>query len=674
MTVSVFKQNELIMPYNPEIKSLRTQGRFEEALSTALQGYNQDPSDIWSLRDLAWVYYDILKSAVGRKDTQSIINTNNLIVQLNIPNDETMFYENYNKLKKYTNPQYFDLIDAKEYSKSGQRQQAINLYRKLIELFPFDNEIIEGFAWEIEKELKDLVDGIEKSNKSDIIKSKLHSLRKYLAEVLNLNIAKPSDLYSFALIYTFQIATYYDKFPYFVKKWGLENFRFKDFERYQKDGKSFPSLVEKVIISCSKSIEKHSYLDLVDYFLDHFPTIVTKYPDNIWLKYHNGKLLILGGKIEEAKQFILPVVREKQSESWAWGLLGNTFAVEDIEKSIACFCKGISVCNQENFITNIRLELAKALIEKELYAEARCEIELVYNYKINESQKLNNDINNYFNEEWFKNAHGLKNNNELYEKYSNLADSILLDALPWVNAIIKSVDINSERVFLFLQNNLDATVKFKLNNNIRNMKEGAPVRVKIGNEIGKITTYAIEKREGENWDLIPFELGVIDHVNLEKKVSHIILNSKHSCLMHFDQFQELSKCLPGTFVKCKVLAPKKPDELFHLKHCVKTDEMPSEKIFRMIRGTFKDPKSSRSEYDHYSINSDEEENEESNEFCQTFGFIKTSSMYDDVYVSKSLVIQSLLKHQDNVISGAVISKNKKGHDSWKAVWIKKSES
>lgn len=449
-----------------------------------------------------------------------------------------------------------------------------------------------------------------------------------------------------------------------------------DFDRQFKDGKYIvgTSLAEKVLTTSCKMIEAKKYLDLVDYFLSHLGNVIERLPDNIWLKYHKGKLLLLADRNEEAKEFIIPVVREKQSESWAWGLLGTIFLNEDIEKSIACFSKGILVCQEENFITNIRLELIKALIEKKLLSEAKCEIKSVENYIRQIGQRLPVDIQHYLNEEWFKSTQVLKDNSELYEKYTDLANSILLDALPWIKAIVTGKDINSERVFLFLETKLKANVKFKMNDDIKHLNDGAPIKVKAGNEIGKITIYAIEKREGESWDLFPAEVGIIDDINSEKSLSHVILDKNKDCILYHDKFNKLKDYPIGSFVKCKTkIIEKDNKKKFILLTCEITEELPASSIYKIFIGYFKDP-----EQQIYDNGDNYEENFTSNSVCNTYGFIKSEQTYDSIYVPKSLVQKSQLRHGDKVQCNVIFSrktKSKRGRivteDGWKAISVEK---
>ena len=45
-----------------EVKELRINGKLEEALILANSDLASDPSNVWNIRSISWVYYDFLKS------------------------------------------------------------------------------------------------------------------------------------------------------------------------------------------------------------------------------------------------------------------------------------------------------------------------------------------------------------------------------------------------------------------------------------------------------------------------------------------------------------------------------------------------------------------------------------------------------------------------------------
>jgi hypothetical protein len=42
---------------------------------------------------------------------------------------------------------------------------------------------------------------------------------------------------------------------------------------------------------------------------------------HLWLRYHKGKLLLLDERYKQARDYIIPIVRKKINESWAWHIL-----------------------------------------------------------------------------------------------------------------------------------------------------------------------------------------------------------------------------------------------------------------------------------------------------------------------------------------------------------------
>jgi hypothetical protein len=125
----------------------------------------------------------------------------------------------------------FILKDAIKLSKEGKHKDTLKLYRKVYSLLPNDNEVKDGLGWEIEKEIELLTKDFKQDNLKDI--------RLLLIEFLNLNLTKPSNLYSLVLMRVLKIADSYEKFPYFVKEWGLENLNKND-SRWNSNSNDLP--------------------------------------------------------------------------------------------------------------------------------------------------------------------------------------------------------------------------------------------------------------------------------------------------------------------------------------------------------------------------------------------------------------------------------------------------
>lgn len=106
-------------------------------------------------------------------------------------------------------------------------------------------------------------------------------------------------------------------------------FNDEDKAPYVSDKGESPSLM----LNCARKVAlawqnsgKHWQLPLaaVLALLDRVRAECRDVQHKFWLDYDQAKCLILAGQNREARDFILPVLRRKQSESWAWGALAAT--------------------------------------------------------------------------------------------------------------------------------------------------------------------------------------------------------------------------------------------------------------------------------------------------------------------------------------------------------------
>lgn len=192
-----------------------------EALELYKRAFALYPIDEEVKLSLGWEYYWVIKVAIEQRNADLISTYLNEFDRINIL-DEDLLISNINRLRKYSNKDMFIYKDAIKLSKEGKHKDALNLYRKVYSLFPDDNELKDGLGWELEKEIAILTKDFKKLTKEHI-QSELKKIRLLLMEFLKLNIVKPSKLYSLVLMRITNISDSYDKFPYFVKEWGLEN-------------------------------------------------------------------------------------------------------------------------------------------------------------------------------------------------------------------------------------------------------------------------------------------------------------------------------------------------------------------------------------------------------------------------------------------------------------------
>ncbi|MBV0893512.1 tetratricopeptide repeat protein [Paracoccus sp. Z118] len=106
--------------------------------------------------------------------------------------------------------------------------------------------------------------------------------------------------------------------------WNPEQFSDEDFSSQTgKDGKTYPSLVERIVQAAASEAADSDRADDRHSILPHVQAAMKRYPENIWLKLSLAKLLRGSGLIDDARALAIEFARVKASEFWAWDLVGD---------------------------------------------------------------------------------------------------------------------------------------------------------------------------------------------------------------------------------------------------------------------------------------------------------------------------------------------------------------
>jgi hypothetical protein len=144
---------------------------------------------------------------------------------------------------------------------------------------------------------------------------------------------------------------------------------------YQGEKGEAPSLMLKFARKVAKAWMEHEEVRRIniDQLLVIFNQVRKEAQDKqhlIWLDYDQAKCLIISGRFEQAREFVIPVLRKKQTESWAWGALAATYRKENSRTAIMLFCKGLTQAHDEKFALPLLRGLAPLLAANGQPAEA----------------------------------------------------------------------------------------------------------------------------------------------------------------------------------------------------------------------------------------------------------------------------------------------------------------
>lgn len=376
-----------------EIKELRQAGKLEEALQMANQALEAEPSDIWNKRAAAWVYYEYLK-----KFTQ--------------PDSFVAFKENLIKIKD-------------------------------LELPEDERMVFDNCAWQIVS----LVFGLLKSEPVEY--SKINELFEIIKEF---HFTKSSPAYS--LIYKAFHKGYQNWSNYlaFADWWDFENFSSEDYLKEEFNGRKIMAIAEQAYIAYSKKLLEGESLDpygqqriidkeKIQSFLPKLDELIEKHPDYQYPPYFKAKLLLALGNDEEVLAAFLPFAKQKRNDFWVWELMAEIFS-EDRDIQFACYCKALSLKTPEDFLVKLRQTFAAMLIEKEMYNEAKIEIQKAISTREKHGWNLPNQIAQWREQEWYMSAIAKSDNRELYSNNLKKAEEILFQDIPEELIVVEFVNEN----------------------------------------------------------------------------------------------------------------------------------------------------------------------------------------------------------------------------------------
>jgi hypothetical protein len=376
-----------------EIKELRQSGKIEEAYAMAKAELDAEPDNLWAKRNLSWVLYSQMDQAASNLG-QFLAKLDEL-EKLELPESEEMLYDN------------LSIVIAKAV-RHITGQPNLN----------FD------------------------------------SLNTLFSKASSLPLVKPSKWYS-SLFQAFHKGFKdTDRYIAFADWWSLENFREEDYQKDKMpDGKEMMAIAEQAYIAYSKHLLPKQTMfgevvfnkEKAEAFMPKLDQIVENYPNYVYPAYYKAKLLLALGDEENLLSSILPFAKKKRNDFWVWDVLSEAFKNNE-EKVLACYCRALACKSPEEMLVNLRQKMATIFIKKELYNEARTEIEKIVTARTAKGWPIPNILTGWRNSGWYQQATAKKSNYDFYKRYIDVADNLLYSDIEEESVLISFV--NSDKKML----------------------------------------------------------------------------------------------------------------------------------------------------------------------------------------------------------------------------------
>ena len=613
----------------------------DNAYILALQLVNTENPSEWDFKAFAWCLIDLIKRDSSIGFYQNLQHYADQLCSLNISPTDEVLTKSRSYVLSLTQPFSSELQKAKELSRAEKFSEAVSCYKQIIQQGYQDQALHTSYGWDQYRLIKQLLQNPQRN---------LRYITTTLFDYLSLNVEKPSKLHSLMLQMAGKLGDNFN-FTHYLQHWNPELFQVEDYQpQHGQDGKKYDPLFERAIQQASKQANKNHDIDSLNFLLPYLTDAIERYPSNIWLIFYKAKTLLALGQISEAMSSAITIAKAKSNEFWAWELLGDCSQIGS-DQALSCYCKALTCSSEINFTSKVKGKLASLLIQKELFGEAKYEVDQVIQFKQQSGQNITEPFSSLVQQAWYLSAISTTSNTGLYSIHQEAAESLLYSQLPWVKASLGEVYTilgkehkPKQKLFIALTSRsipIEISVpaqKFSF----KQLPIGSALQVKAEYDMnGQLQVYTAQERlNGELWDIVDEKVGVIDHLNHEKKLVHCIISKVIQVTIPFSQLKERYTIGDSLALKLSKYTTKQGERFRALS--VKRSEQAA-------------PSNVRKEfYEQIEVNS-------------TFGFTDNS-----IFVPPDLIKQKNIEDGDQISGVALLNYNRKRNEwGWKAISVNK---
>lgn len=635
-----------------QITALRKEGKLDEALQLARPLYAAYTKDIWVVRALGWTLYFFIKQEqkAGKLDKAKELATELQKLGITAETDETLFKMSEFILKTLT-PEFAELNAAKALRKNGQHAAAADILRETVKKYPGSSEAKTSLGWELYQLLHVEAD----------LKRSIDLMREYCRLKLN---TKPEKLNSLVLSEACKRAEKWSDFSNFVEWWTTEYLTAEDWqESFCPDGSGhYPSLAAKLAASLYRNAKLFHKRGPAFQWMLPFVQKVVETTDSDWTPYYLARLTVwFEADLAGVKDLIVPLVKAKQNEFWAWQALAA--CTTDTNEKTAFYARAVlSTAGDEDFKVDLYHQFALFLAQTNQHAIASQVAGRYVALQTKNEKSPAPDITEMQRASWFDN----QSKDDLTKKLQSAADEatrFLFKDHPWTSAnfieVLESQDGRPPLTVLLLADKGYCKVK-KRCPSVDRPERGAPISVKLF--WPPLSTRPLKPGESPprpplgiivDWeprcDGVPYDCSkkywaVVAYIDTNKGVAKIAVSSRLIGYIHYSEFPDVHILSPGDLITIwtnDLRDTKEP--IVHVLNYSTTSR-------RSVKGLYK---------------------EFEGQICiragNPFGFVKGST---DIHVSPNLVSRHRLSDNQRIRGWALCEWNKKkAQQGWNALII-----
>ena len=440
--------------------------------------------------------------------------------------------------------------------KAGQTEEAYIRGRALLAESPDDFYLKGAFGWVLYDKIKAIADGARSGdpNTSNVVVKTRDLLREYA----RLELPRPKLLFSLLLSQTLRLPVVKIEFlPAFLLWAGLDSFRPEDYlAQHNKEVDTvFEPLVEKAARTVAKVVRGSHEERLKEFSLSLLQKAIeeSEVQGLNWLQYSKARLLGELGHIEDARALLLPFVREKRSDFWAWHALSKIEEQENPGLALALCAKASLTCNDAKFGLSVFEDIACLAANSQKFDLAKWSVDRAVLIRQENCWRIPESLRLLVESEWYPSALTLEDATHELEVCSRDADRVVYADCPRLEATFLGT---------FKSKAGKLMIKVGIRETGHSVEIVSPAKGLVGVEtshVGDAVTVGVLRQEylstivelkprerGEPFDCLDRVYGVVDHQNHDKGLASVYVSEKEYCLLPYTEFNSAREWNSGS--------------------------------------------------------------------------------------------------------------------------------
>ena len=231
----------------------------------------------------------------------------------------------------------------------------------------------------------------------------------------------------------------------------------------------------------------------------------------IWLDYDQAKCLIVSGQYDQARELLLPILRKKQKEAWAWGALAATYQKQDHSLALKLFAKGIVSAHDVTFSLKLLQGAIPLLLANQQPTEASMCLKTVLQAYQSNGWKVKPELEQLTNQPWYDASVDEKELKAFLKSLCRDAIEYLHGPLEKVIGVVESIHRSEKGFQVFVNKSTAWSVRMGIHKSNQKPQAGDYVELSLsinGNEKEVVASIPSQPIEIADVDTVEGELHI----------------------------------------------------------------------------------------------------------------------------------------------------------------------